>query len=70
MPTATVNGVRLFYDPTGAGPPLVLVHGSWGDSAGWEPVLPILAPPARVLTYDRRGHGPAASARPGAGQHR
>ena len=56
MPTATVNGVRLFYDITGDGPPLVLVHGSWGDGAGWEPVLPLLASHFRVLVYDRRGH--------------
>jgi pimeloyl-ACP methyl ester carboxylesterase len=58
VPTATVNGVRLFYVLTGdAGPPLVLVHGSWGDHAGWEPVVPALARRFRVLAYDRRGHG-------------
>lgn len=56
MPTATVNGVRLFYDLTGDGPPLVLVHGSWGDGAAWDPVAPALAQRFRVLTYDRRGH--------------
>ena len=37
MPTTTVNGVRLFYTLTGdAGPPLVLVHGSWADHSDWE----------------------------------
>ena len=56
MPTATVNGVRLFYELTGDGPPLVLVHGSWGSGLGWEPVLPALAAHFRVLVYDRRGH--------------
>lgn len=56
MPTAIINGVRLYYDLTGDGPPLVLVHGSWGDGAGWDPVLPALAQRFRVLTYDRRGH--------------
>ena len=56
MPTATVNGVRMFYELTGDGPPLVLIHGSWGDGASWDPVLPALAQRFRVLTYDRRGH--------------
>jgi pimeloyl-ACP methyl ester carboxylesterase len=57
MPTATVNGVRLFYELAGnAGPPLVLVHGSWGDHHNWDRVMPALAAHGRVLTYDRRGH--------------
>jgi pimeloyl-ACP methyl ester carboxylesterase len=57
MPTATVNGVRLFYQLTGeAGPPLVLVHGSWSNHRGWTPVLAALADRFRVLAYDRRGH--------------
>jgi pimeloyl-ACP methyl ester carboxylesterase len=57
VPTATVNGVRLFYALTGAaGPPLALVHGAWGDLASWDPVVPILAHRFRVLAYDRRGH--------------
>jgi pimeloyl-ACP methyl ester carboxylesterase len=56
MPTATVNGVRLFYNLTGDGAPLALVHGSWGECVAWDQVLPSLAQRFRVLTYDRRGH--------------
>src|SRR5262245_38976187 len=56
MPTAHVNDVDLFYTLTGDGPALVLVHGSWGESTGWDLALPALALRLRVLTYDRRGH--------------
>jgi pimeloyl-ACP methyl ester carboxylesterase len=56
MPQVEVNGVKLFYEVTGDGEPLVLVHGSWGDHFNWELVVPGLAESFRVLTYDRRGH--------------
>ncbi len=57
VPTATINGVRLHWELTGsAGPPLALVHGSWGDHHNWDLVVPGLAAAFRVLRYDRRGH--------------
>jgi pimeloyl-ACP methyl ester carboxylesterase len=65
MPVARVNGVELYYELSGAGEPLVLVHGSWGDHHNWDRVVPALADSFRVLTFDRRGH--SASERP-AGQ--
>ena len=65
MPAARINGVELFYELSGSGEPLVLVHGSWGDHHNWDPVVPALSESFRVLAYDRRGH--SASERP-AGQ--
>src|SRR5947208_1105757 len=65
MPAARINGVELYYELSGSGEPLVLVHGSWGDHHNWDPVVPALADWFRVLAYDRRGH--SASERP-AGQ--
>jgi pimeloyl-ACP methyl ester carboxylesterase len=56
MPEQRVNGVKLFYELTGSGDPLVLVHGSWDDHNAWQLVVPDLARSFRVLTYDRRGH--------------
>ena len=40
------------------GPPVVLVHGSPGDLRDWEAVGRLLSRSCRVVTYDRRGHGP------------
>jgi pimeloyl-ACP methyl ester carboxylesterase len=63
MATATVNGVRLFYEVSGSGQvPLVLVHGSWSSHDSWQLVTPDLAESFLVVTYDRRGH--SASERP------
>lgn len=63
MATATVNGVRLFYQLSGAGEtPLVLVHGSWDNHEDWSLLAPHLEDTYRVLAYDRRGH--SASERP------
>ena len=57
LPSANVNGVRLFYELSGVGEiPLVLVHGSWVSHHSWDLVVPRLAEGFRVLAYDRRGH--------------
>ncbi len=56
MPIRRVNGVDLFYEVSGAGEPLVLVHGSWGDHHTWDPVVAPLTEWFRVVAYDRRGH--------------
>lgn len=57
MATIEANGVRLSHVADGAGPPLVLVHGSWGSRAEWAPMVPALAARLGVVAYDRRGHG-------------
>ena len=57
VPISAVNGVRLYGESLGdQGPPVLLVHGSWGDHHNWDGVVPALAQTCRVLTYDRRGH--------------
>jgi pimeloyl-ACP methyl ester carboxylesterase len=47
----------LWYDETGEGPPLVLLHEGVVDSRIWEPVVPLLAERHRVIRYDQRGYG-------------
>ncbi|GAA0686718.1 hypothetical protein GCM10010193_45750 [Kitasatospora atroaurantiaca] len=56
MPEVGVNGVSLYYESRGAGPGVVMVHGSWSDADSWTHVVPGLATQCRVVTYDRRGH--------------
>lgn len=56
MATTAVNGIELYYAAAGAGPHIVLVHGSWGDADEWAPVVPLLSERAAVVSYDRRGH--------------
>lgn len=61
MSYTSVNGVKLRYELSGAGDPVVLVHGSWGDHHNWDAVVPRLTDRFRVLTYDRRGHSESES---------
>ena len=57
VPLLDLPGVRLHYDVTGEGAPVVLVHGSAVDGTTWDGVVPELARDHRVITYDRRGYG-------------
>ena len=56
MPTLDNNGAQLYYEVTGSGDPMVLIHGSWVDHHDWDLVVPTFSASYRVLAYDRRGH--------------
>ncbi len=67
MSFAEVNGTKLYYQIEGEdGPPLLLIHGSWGDHHNWDAVAPVLSEHFRVVRYDRRGHS-RSEAPPGQG---
>ena len=57
MPLAEVNGVRLYYEVTGKGRPVVFVHGFGCGIRSWDPQVRALAGAYRVIAYDVRGHG-------------
>ncbi|MGA7303334.1 MAG: alpha/beta hydrolase, partial [Rhodothermales bacterium] len=52
---ANVNGTTLKYDVTGAGHPLVLVHGGFVDRRMWDDQLPVFARKYKVIRMDLRG---------------
>ncbi len=56
MPTIAANGAELYYEETGTGAPLVLVHGGFMDHLAWILNVPFLADSLRVVTFDMRGH--------------
>jgi 3-oxoadipate enol-lactonase len=48
---------ELWYDETGEGSPVVLLHQGVVDSRIWAPVVPSLSEQHRVVRYDQRGFG-------------
>jgi pimeloyl-ACP methyl ester carboxylesterase len=67
MPELEIEGTRLFYQQTGAGPDVVLLHAVTSNQAVWvfSGLVEALATRFRVTTYDFRGHG--SSGRPASG---
>ncbi|MFD7013169.1 alpha/beta fold hydrolase [Streptomyces sp. NPDC059928] len=52
----------LFWLDTGAGRPVVLLHGGFLDHRMWDDQIPALAARYRVIAPDARGHGRSANA--------
>jgi len=59
MPHAKVNGVKLYYEETGTGTPIVFVHEFAGDCRSWEPQVRALSRRYRCITYNARGYPPS-----------
>jgi len=57
MPFLTANNIRLYYESTGQGEPLLLLHGLGSSAADWLLQVPAFSPHYRVITLDGRGHG-------------
>jgi len=54
---ADIKDVRLYYEITGEGPNLLLVHAGCADRRMWDGQFLALAQHYRVLRYDMRGYG-------------
>ena len=57
MPKITLNDIEIFYEITGTGEPLLLIHGLGSSSRDWEYQVPVFAEHYQVITCDVRGHG-------------
>ena len=53
----TVNGCTLYYEKTGAGRPLILLHGNGETHLIFDKALPLLRDHFTVYLIDSRGHG-------------
>ena len=54
---ANVNGIRLFYEQTGTGRPLVLLHGNFEDHSIFDEAVEALGERFTCYAIDSRGHG-------------
>ena len=60
MPHATTDdGIRLYFEETGAGTPVVFVHEYAGDFRSWEPQLRHFGQRYRAVAYNARGYPPS-----------
>ena len=60
MPHLTTDdGVRLYYEETGSGSPVVFVHEFADDYRGFEPQIRYFARRYRCIAYNARGYPPS-----------
>jgi pimeloyl-ACP methyl ester carboxylesterase len=60
MPYALIDdGIRLFYEETGAGRPIIFVHEFAGDLRSWEPQLRYFGRHYRAIAFNARGYPPS-----------
>lgn len=57
MPYIQTNDIETYYEKTGTGPPLILIHGAVMDLNMWLPQIERLSEDYTVVAYDVRGHG-------------
>lgn len=57
---ADVNGLHLYYETSGSGRPLILLHGGLGSGEMFGPVRAALAGSHQVIAVDLQGHGRTA----------
>ena len=55
----TDDGVKLHYEETGSGTPVIFVHEFAGDHRSWEPQLRYLSRRYRCITFAARGWPPS-----------
>ena len=60
MPYATTDdGVRLYFEETGSGQPVIFVHEFAGDFRSYEPQMRYFGKRYRAIAYNARGFPPS-----------
>jgi pimeloyl-ACP methyl ester carboxylesterase len=57
MPKIDRDGVKIYYEVHGDGPPLILTHGYSSTSAMWQGQIEALSKRHKLVLWDMRGHG-------------
>jgi pimeloyl-ACP methyl ester carboxylesterase len=57
MPKINRDGVDIYYEIHGSGPPLLLTHGYSSTSAMWQGQVDALSKHHKLVLWDMRGHG-------------
>lgn len=55
----TDDGVRLYYEDTGEGVPIIFLHEFAGDYRSWEPQVRYFSHRFRPITFNARGYPPS-----------
>lgn len=54
---ATINGLKIYYEESGKGMPVILLHHFFATASQWKTYVPELAKKYRVIAVDLPGHG-------------
>jgi 3-oxoadipate enol-lactonase len=60
MPSLAVNSAEIYFQETGSGYPLVLLHGLGSSSDDWMFQTPVFAERWRIIAVNLRGHAPSS----------
>src|SRR5918992_1697904 len=52
-----VNGMRMYYEVSGAGDPLIVLHGAYMNIPSMGTIIPRLAQTHKVYALELQGHG-------------
>lgn len=51
------NGIKIYYEDTGKGEPILLLHNFYGTADQWKPYVEVYAKQFRTIAIDMLGHG-------------
>ena len=54
---ATINGLKIYYEESGRGMPVMLLHHYFATASQWKTYIPELAKKYKVIAVDLPGHG-------------